>query len=250
VQIELRVFTESGSASFQRLMTTSPRPENLLSLVKELVEDPGMSFSLNVQVELRSVYTRFELGQHLHECFKSNPELRSQAGNKHFWNWFSAAYMPILLGADNRRLEKKLGKQFERWVLTENTLRYHRHLVSSPYFIYQANADHIERAMVLLASPILAPGEAVEKISGTRNMASGSILFLATLLWFDWNTRELRPLRTSSKYAKIRDLNAYISQIDVNVDFEVMDISLLLNMLPSHFGHWVELARTDLPNYV
>jgi len=247
---ELRVFTKDGSLEFERLMSIYPHPKDILEQVAALRSNQLVTEDLNLAIELEPFKRRYELGEYLWNLINGHPQMMKRRGDKNFWNWLSAAYMPLLVTEDSASLDKQLGKQFERWVLTENTLRYHRHLVSSPYFAFERNSKNPMRAMILLASDVLVPGEAVEKISGTRRLASGSAMFLATLLWVDGKSGQLRPDRTSKKYAKIRDLNAYMGAIDLNVDFEEMDVSTLLDILPPHFSHWVNLGKSDIKFYL
>jgi hypothetical protein len=152
--------------------------------------------------------------------------------------------MRVLVEGSSAPISKVLGKEEERWLLASTTLRYHRHLVSGPFFAYEANHENPHHAMCMLASAVESPGEVVERIAGKRSMSIGSACHLATLLYFDPKTNELRKGHTSDPGAP-QSLSKYFSQLDVNVDYLGMDVDSLLNLLPSNFERWVKLAKNE-----
>jgi hypothetical protein len=98
--------------------------------------------------------------------------------------------------------------------------------------------------MCLLATPVLEPGEVVERISGKRSLSIGAVCHLATLLYYDKSTGELRKGHTSPP-GNPKSFSYYFSQVDLNVDYEGMDVDSLLKMLPSKFDRWVKLAEAE-----
>jgi hypothetical protein len=242
--IEIAIFTEEGNKKFIELL--SDRPANLLDLVDTLADSSEHTKKLKVNMELKSVRNRYELAEHLWSYVNPESQLFNFVGDTYFWNWMAAAWMSTLINLDNRSdLNEKLGKQIERWVLTENVLRYHRHLVSGAYFAYQTNFPNIDNAMCLLATDVLAPGEVVERIAGKRSLSTGEICHLATLLYFDPEEKSLRKGVTSPP-GNPKAFSRYFSQIDLTVDYEGMSAEELLKILPYNFEKWVRLGQSDL----
>jgi hypothetical protein len=96
----------------------------------------------------------------------------------------------------------------------------------------------------MLATSVESPGEVVERIAGKRSMSIGSVCHLATLIYFDPTTKELRKGHTSSP-GNPKAFSYYFTQLDVNVDYLGMDVDSLLNLLPSNFERWVKLAKNE-----
>lgn len=245
--IQVRKWTVSGQDRFVSLIRD--RPDDLLDQLDDLSVDSTATEMIPhenapVTIHLTPMKRRLELAKHLDSLFGPGQPLASLAGDVRLWNWLSAAWMRTLVASSGKDIKSALGKQDERWVLTSNTLRYHRHLVSSPYFAYDSNREDPRKAMCLLATDILAPGEVVERIAGKRSLSTGSVCHLATLLYFDGSTGTLRSGHTS-KPGNPKMFSYFFSQIDLNVDYVGVDVDSLLKLLPKNFERWVKLAVTD-----
>jgi hypothetical protein len=99
--------------------------------------------------------------------------------------------------------------------------------------------------MCQLATPVTQPGELVERISGKRNLAAGSVCHLATLLYFDAQKDALRAGLTTPP-GNPKKFSYYFSQIDRTIDYEGMTVEELLEIVPENFSKWVKLAKKDL----
>ena len=242
--IEISMFNEQGNKRFEELLLM--RPKNLLTLVEELVVASEYINKLNVELELAPLKSRLDLAKHLWKYLNPSTALFEYVGSTFFWNWMAAAWMSTLVNADDRpELQDKLGRQIERWLLTSNTLRYHRHLVSGPFFAYQSNYPNIDEAMCLLATDVLAPGEVVERIAGKRSLSTGVVCHVATLLYFDSTEHCLRKGVTSPP-GNPKAFSRYFTQIDLTIDYEGMSATELLGILPNNFEKWVKFAQIDL----
>jgi hypothetical protein len=246
--IQVRRFSQDGIDEFTSIIRR--KDPAILSQIKTLINDDSFTELIKVDghqvfMELKPILRRLEMAEHLFQYFGPGKPLGHISGDVGLWNWLSAAWMQTLLSAASETdIFKLLGKQEERWVLTSNTLRYHRHLVSSPFFAYESNLASSERAMCLLATPVLAPGEVVERIAGKRSLSIGSICHLATLLYFDSKTGDLRKGHTSG-FGTPKMFSYYFRQLDVNVDYQAMDVDALLSILPSNFRRWADLAVAE-----
>ena len=256
MKIECRLFKENGQKNYISLL--QEKPVDLVERVQELCISDQFTQKLNTNIELVPCTTRGEIAHHLDAWFKANPSMLSYAGDSRFWDWLAGSWMKVLVMADPRypkisTLElpdslKIIGNEFQRWALTEGTTHYHRHLVSNPYFSLVANRDNEDAALCLLESNICEPGEVVERIAGSSKFNSGSICYLATLLYVDGATKKRRA-KFSVSPGNPKAFSYYFSQIDLTIDYRSMTVSELLDLLPANFASRVSLARADFLKY-
>lgn len=246
--VAVRKFNLAGADAYSTII--SVKPQDILNQISRLIADETLTDEVLVDgkpvfIEVKAFRRRYEFAEHMWQYFGHGMPLSHLSGDPLVWNWLAALWMePLFKASGQTNLFEALGKQTERWVLTEDTTRYHRHLVSSPFFAYESNAVAPENAMCLLATPVLEPGEVVERISGKRSLSIGAVCHLATLLYYDKSTGELRKGHTSPP-GNPKSFSYYFSQVDLNVDYEGMDVDSLLKMLPSKFDRWVKLAEAE-----
>jgi hypothetical protein len=245
---QVRKFNAQGNDAFSTIVRE--KAPDILDRVDALLADPSMTEAVtdakgaNVDVEIKYHARRFELAEQLWCLFGHGMPLAQLSGDTAVWNWLSASWMRPLVNGSGLPMAKVLGKEEERWILTSTVLRYHRHLISGPFFSYEANHENPKQAMCMLATPVVSPGEVVERIAGKRSLSIGSVCHLATLIYFDPVTKELRNGHTSSP-GNPKAFSYYFSQLDVNVDYLGMDVDSLLDLLPSNFERWVKLAKEE-----
>lgn len=251
----MRKFTDEGTENFKTLVLEIANlrineisPEIVLKL-EALVNDDRITIGLRGKLENLTNYTkRFELAEYFFNLFKENSDLylcRTESG---FWNWISARYLlDLLQSLESASINTRIGG-VERWVLTRNTLRYHRHLVSGPFFAYEANFPNPRNAMCQLATNVLDPGELVERISGKRDLASGNVCLLATLLYYDNIKNSLRAGHTSP-FGNPKAFSRFFSQLDRTVDYESLSVKDLLELLPENFHKWKKFAQAAIAEH-
>ena len=241
--INVRSFTPAGSDAFKRLIQN--KPHNILSEVKKLIKENSITVETGAVLELRSPRNRYDLAKILWEVFGNDGLLYPDRRKIDLWNWVSAVYFEILINSDSRLdITKKIGG-IDRWILSGDILRDHRHLVSGPFFAYEANSEEPKRAMCQLATPVTQPGELVERISGKRNLASGPVCHLATLMYYDSEKDALRPGLTTPP-GNPKKFSYYFTQIDRTIDYEGMTVKELLEVLPTNFDKWKKHAQGEL----
>jgi hypothetical protein len=241
--INVRSFTPSGSAAFKSLILA--KPHNIVSEIKKLVTDNAITTETGAVLELRTPKNRFDMAKILWEIFGTEGLLYPRRRDFDLWNWISAAYFEILINSDIRLdVKRKIGGA-DRWILSGDVLRDHRHLVSGPYFAYEANSSDPKKAMCQLATPVTQPGELVERISGKRNLASGPVCHLATLLYYDSEKKSLRTGLTTPP-GNPKKFSYYFTQIDRTIDYEGMKVTELVDLLPQNFSKWTKLAKQEL----
>ena len=241
--INIRSFTPAGSDAFKRLIQN--KPNNIISEVKKLIKENSITVETGAVLELKSPRNRYDLARMLWEVFGSEGLLYPERRKIDLWNWVSAAYFETLMQSDSRLdITKKIGG-VDRWILSGDILRDHRHLVSGPFFAFEANSEEPKRAMCQLATPVTQPGELVERISGKRNLASGPVCHLATLMYYDSEKNTLRPGLTTPP-GNPKKFSYYFTQIDRTIDYEGMTVRELLEVLPNNFDKWKKHAQREL----
>jgi hypothetical protein len=247
-KLQVRKFNSQGNDAFSTIVRE--KSSDMLDRVDALLADDAMtevvtdSDGATVDINIAYFGSRLEMAAHLWTVFGHEKPLAHLSGDTSLWNWLSAAWMRTLVDGSKLSMSNVLGKEEERWILTSNILRYHRHLISGPFFAYEANHENPHYAMCMLATPVESPGEVVERIAGKRSMSIGSVCHLATLLYFDPVAKELRKGHTSSP-GNPKAFSYYFSQLDVNVDYLGMDVDALLDLLPSNFERWVKVAKDE-----
>jgi hypothetical protein len=246
--IEVRRFNAKGKDAFVTIVRT--KPSNILDEVDKILNEPTLTETVigsdgkPIQIEVIYIERRFEFAEHLAKWFGEGNPLSGLTGDTNLWDWLSAAWMRTFVESSAQSVEKVLGKQQDRWIMANTLLYYHRHLVSGPFFAYETNLPDPKNAMCMLATPVIAPGEVVERVAGKRSMAIGSVCQLATLLYFDPKLGKLRDGHTSSP-GNPKAFSYYFSQLDVNVDYLAMDVEALLDLMPVNFKRWVDLAKDE-----
>lgn len=232
-------FNEKGQAEWLNLLANLRSDPNLVLTNSDLLAENSdfVDYFPGTSMTLKGFTKRLDFALYIDDVITNN-RLLSSAGDPKFWNWMAARWMATLVNSDSRtNLSSKLGKEFERWALTSGTLRYHRHLVSSPYFAFVDNERNESKAMCLLASPLLEPGEVVERIAGKKSFASGPVCELATRLYVDSSTNSIKNGVTSPP-GHPKAFARFFGQLDKNLDYQSMKVDELITLLPEGFDKW------------
>jgi len=254
-KLALRRFNDAGLKKFEELLQN--RTKNLFKELEKLTSDPLFSDPLNVDLTWKSVSNRIDLAEVIWEVFGSGKPLSTNAGDRQIWNWLSAALFETLHASDISLALKRSKEEIERWILTESSRSYHRHLVSGPFFVFQNNWPEVDKAMAMLAEPtrptkgvlpVLIFSEVHERITGKRELSYGKLAHLATLLYVDPATKKIRDNLTD-KPGEPQQLSTFCRQLDLTVDYESMDVKDLLNFLPGNFADLVAKVKAENPQY-
>lgn len=254
-KLSLRKFNDSGLKRFEFLLRN--RTSTIFEELEDLIGDPKLSEPLNIDLIWAPVTNRKELAEVLWEAFGDGKPLSGKASDPQIWNWISAALFEILHNSDLSLALKRKDEEIERWVLTESSRSYHRHLVSGPFFVFQNNWPEINKAMAMLAEPtrptkgvlpVLIFSEVHERITGKRELSYGKMAELATLLYVDPVTGKIRDNLTD-KPGEPQQLSTFCRQLDLTVDYESMEVKDLLNFLPPNFSDLVAKVKSENPQY-
>jgi hypothetical protein len=249
----IRRFNDAGSLKFEKIIRN--RSKDLFQDLEELVSDQKLSDTLGVDLSWKLVKNRRDLAEVMWEVFGTSKPLASMSGDRQIWNWLSAALFETLHEGDLSLALKRKDEEFERWILTESSRSYHRHLVSGPFFVFQNNWPDVDNAMAMLAEPTrptkgvpatLIFSEVHERITGKRELSQGKMAHLATLLYVDPATGRIRDNLTD-KPGEPQQLSTFCRQLDLTVDYESMEVGELLDFLPNNFADLVAKVRIENP---
>lgn len=252
--LAIRRFNEAGSSAFEKIIKN--RSKEVFLELEELISDPKLSSPLGIDLHWKAVKNRRDLAEVMWEVFGNSKPLASMSADRQIWNWLSAALFETLHEGDLPLALKRKDEEFERWILTESSRSYHRHLVSGPFFVFQNNWPDIDNAMAMLAEPTrptkgvpatLIFSEVHERITGKRELSQGKMAHLATLLYVDPSTGRIRDNLTD-KPGEPQQLSTFCRQLDLTVDYESMEVKELLDFLPNNFAALVAKVKTENPN--
>lgn len=233
--VEVRAFNERGILEFSKMLVE--KSTNISEQVSNILFDDTLSEPLGFDIDIVHLETRLEMGEHLWKYFGPGKAGFKQAGNREMWSWVSAAFLPILLG---RQAKQSLIGETARWILSDSILRQQRHLISSPFVIYSANYPNIENAMAALATPVTKPGEVVERIGGKRSMFHGAAMGVATELYYDKKRMKLKRNSGTKGPGGPQRFSFFLGQIDLTIDYPIMDIDALIDLLPNEFNVFLD----------
>lgn len=233
--MKLRKLNNNGLEEFNNYLDSLEQDGKLPPPLFLLTDSAySTSITVDVEMELKSFVTRFEIASYLHSVFVNlgTPNLEKDA---QLWAWCSLYYFDILCPVD-----KGVRKPRERAAYIpepENFKRYYRHLLLGPYLIYRAHQDYPARAMALLSVPPHKISEVEAQIAATMELVTNpSIVEIATRLYYNPEEKKLKKGAQNTKGEGIpRRLVAFLNQLDLTWDLYFASTETLLKMLPREF---------------
>ena len=252
-KLHIRRFNDSGLIKFEEILKN--RTLNIFTDLDSILSDSSFSEPLNVELTWKDVVNRLDLAEVMWDVFGNGQVLSAESGDRYIWNWLAAALFETLHAGDVSLALKRKDEEIERWILTESSRSYHRHLVSGPFFVFQNNWPEVDKAMAMLAEPtkrtkgvlpVLIFSEVHERIAGKRELSYGNLAHLATLLYVDPATKKIRDNLTD-KPGEPQQLSTFCRQLDLTVDYESMGVKELLKFLPLNFAGLVAKVIAENP---
>jgi hypothetical protein len=222
-----------GEREFEHLLI-EPSYAALIEFESRL-NNPEISSTVFEAVDVPdSPKNRFELAEALYSCQSESKKLNMK--DRHLWNWLGAFY---LCGEAKRSKGISHVGDSKRWVVSESSRYFYRHLVLGPFMAYTAHKENPAAAMSMLVQPVLTPGELVEQIQSTSEIAYSICAAVATRLYVDLETGSIKKGAGGKGPGSARRLTAsYLNQIRVNVDIRGMTEEKLLSILPAEFDRF------------
>ncbi len=204
----------------------------------ELIENRSLTVNITSYgvIEDRIFANRFECAEYLHELLDAHAsEIPDPAQDAGLWTWLAVFFREQLFA----RGKNELGKNY-RWVSGTEWNLFYRHLLAGPYYIYNAHKDNPNRALVVLCTPLSAPGDIVEQIASRQDIVRfPSLMEVATILYFDRSTnRPKRGAASKGTGGTARRFVDVLKQFDLTFDFYGMSSDQILDLLPAEFNRF------------
>lgn len=227
-------FNSEGLIAFSRVLNLPliQAQEEAASLI---INDKYCDF-LSASMTIRPVETRLDLAEILFKVLNSSKKFDGLNVDQGLWSWLAAAWMKTLF--ENRPRSAKIGEQ-ARWILDRQKTRFYRHLLAGPYFIYRHHYPNPEKALSILCSSPIAPGELVGQVAASSDIAFSVGAEVATLLYIDQKTRKPKKGSGGMGPGSPRRLTAaYLNQIDLTIDYRGLTASQVIELLPTEFDRF------------
>jgi hypothetical protein len=224
-------FNSEGLVAFSKILNLSPIQAQQESY--ELIQDSKFCEFIKVPTIIRPVETRLELAEILFRTLNSSKKLIELSADQGMWSWLAAAWMRTLFMNNSR--SARIGEQ-ARWILDKQKTRYYRHLLAGPYFIYRYHYPSPEKALSILCSSPIIPGELVGQVAASSDIAFSVGVEVATKLYVDPKTRKPKKGSGGMGPGSPRRLTAaYLNQIDLTVDYRGLSAEQIIELLPPEF---------------
>jgi hypothetical protein len=240
--MKLRRLTDAGIEAFSNYLAML-RVDPSLPPPVQLLDGAGVSEPLPTQaaVEQRAFASRLAAAEYLHGVLAAS-ELKGIDRDRGLWTWLTLYYFDQVcpLKAKGSRSVKHIARYIPE---LSNYLRFYRHLLVGPYFIYKSHADLPARATVVLISPLAVPGEVVEQIASRQELISNkSVLGTLTKLYVDENECKLKRGAGGKGNGAARRFADVLGQFERTYDLYAISESNLYNMLPHEFERFQNAA--------
>ena len=235
--IPLRRFNEAGLHELNDAMDRVDAGEVVdfaplvtdVALTEVLVNDPV--------VAVREFKNRRDAGAYLYELLSPHQvRIGDIERDRGLWAWLATAWIDLLAPATpsgTRNLKARA-----RWIpMVHDYQKYYRHLLAGPYRIYRTHRDNPDRAMAVLATSVLRPGEVVEQFASRQGFITNPNLMEAvTALYFDATRGVLKQGAGGKGAGSARRLADVLQQFDMTWDIFGMSKDEIIELLPGEFS--------------
>ncbi len=227
---EIRVFTDEGMRKFGEVFDLEP--EDRPARAEQLAHSSSHTEVIASDIQIPMPASRLDFARKLDEIAESDPRVAVWIHNSNLWSWIAAASMETLVAAGFQVKDRK------RWLHTPGSITEYRHMFSSAYLSFQAHKSNPNTAMAVLCQPLGVFGEILEQVLATRSLAGSIGAELATELYFDTSTKDLKTGSGGKGPGSPRRLVAFLNQIRLTVDIKSMTLQELVDLLPGEFARF------------
>lgn len=203
---------------------------------RRLLQDDACTLAVDANIEMdESVLfkNRYAAAEHLFQKLKgiNNEHLRDTG----LWAWLALFFVRQLCAEKNDR--RIIGRD-ERYIPDFADYRfYYRHLLYGPFHIYREHQEKPGIAMVVLCTPVHAPGDAVEALSARQHLITNpSVMSAATLLYVADGKHKRGAGRKDRGGA--RRFAAVLMQFNLTYDLYQITAAALIELLPPEFDEF------------
>jgi hypothetical protein len=238
MKVPLRRFTTEGMMVVGQQLDMM-RAGNSVNL-GELIDNRSLTVNITSAgvIEDRAFKNRFECAEFLHQLLDAHSsEIPNPAEDAGLWTWLAIFFREQLFATGTN----KLGIN-SRWVSSTEYRVFYRHLLAGPYYIYHAHKDNPSRALVVLCTPLSAPGDIVEQIASRQDIVRfPSLMEVTTKLFYDPSTGRPKVGAANKKGTggTARRFVDVLKQFDLTFDFYGMTSDQILALLPAEFDRFL-----------
>ena len=236
MKVPLRRFTTEGMMVVGQQLDMM-RAGNSVNL-GELIDNRSLTVNVTSAgvIEDRIFSNRFECAEYLYQLLDAHSsEIPNPAEDAGLWTWLAVFFREQLFAKG----VNKLGKN-SRWVSSTEYNLFYRHLLAGPYYIYNAHKDNPSRALVVLCTPLAAPGDIVEQFASRQDIVRfPSLMEVTTKLFYDPSTgRPKVGAANKDTGGTARRFVDVLKQFDLTFDFYGMTSDQILELLPTEFDRY------------
>lgn len=237
---ELRRLNSQGMAELTDFLNRVKQEGEATRVPAEILTDERTSeaLPLRIDVESKAPADRMTTGRYFYTLFSGN-EATPFSRDPGIWSWLSLYYF------DELCMRRKNGTldpgELARWLPSDNSRRYYRHLLAGPYLIYRAYMHAPETARIVLCQAVQNPGNFVGQLASRQDfIRNRAVVEAATILYFDESTGNPKPGAQSDTH-RAGTLLRYvdvINQFDLTWDLYSMSGEDLVSLLPCEFDRY------------
>jgi hypothetical protein len=154
--------------------------------------------------------------------------------NRSMWTWLTLLHFDVLCPAGT-----KIGED-ARYVLSDNPMRYYRHLLYGPYLVVKAHKKESKGLAVLLGNPVDTPGDIWEQIASRQELISSrKIVEVIGRLYYDSERSSYVSGAATADAGAVRRFVRVMQQLDCTWDLWEIPVDDLLEMLPPEFDRFL-----------
>ena len=182
--------------------------------------------------------SKVKVAEYLHNL-TIHADLFSPEKDVGLWCWLYLVYFEKLCKKDKENNYKR-EELFKAILDPANYLKYYRHKLAGPYYVYKTYKDKLDVAMSILAGDINTPGEVYEQLASRQEIVSNSsIVELATYLYYDKKNNKLKTGAASKNAGSSRRLATVFNQFSRTWDLYGMHSKDISKLLPKEFNKFV-----------
>lgn len=195
-----------------------------------LLEKTNLSIQLDETKKFKSSY---ELGEYVFSLLKDNNPEEIDSG---VWTWLAIVYISQLLRYRKKDDKYLLGSSY-RYVFDKNVrLRYYRHLVYMPWYLYQfLDTD----SYIFLYSPPFESGEFLAQAQKDEVVSNRELIAMCAKYYFDSDKNKFASGFFGTNKEDVRTLRwlvqVIVPQLSVNFDIRHCNKDALFDLLPDSF---------------
>lgn len=237
--MKVRRLTMKGIEYFTAFLDSlnSPTPQACPAWL--LDNDEGSSpLEVDIDVSKTTFLNRFELAKYL-DSKLTDSGLKSVDRDVALWAWLTLFYFDEVCPPDENGRRKP--DEHARYIPAISDYRkYYRHLLAGPYNVYRAHRDDPARAFAVLAGPVDTLGEMAEQLTSRQEFVTNkAVMELATSLYINPTTREVKKGAASKKDGSVRRFVDVLNQFDLTWDLYAMNIAAIRQMMPAEFKRFM-----------